>query len=317
MKFKDIFSISPKQFGLDSMKSIVPLILLFYLVPLFYENQFLFFLLAVMLIATNSLNVVYGFTGYLPFGFAVFIAFGAYTAGMVINFLHFPLILAIVAGGFSSVLLALVFTPLLKLNGAYFAIASLAAFEAVYNIYNNGVLKSLTGGPYGLDIHVAYTPNIDYAIVAIIAIISSLVILVIKRTNFGLVLQAIRDDRLAAGLMGINTLKFRTYAWIISSFFAGMAGSLLGIYLGFFYPSGVFDLTQFSILVIVFLIFGGKGTYLGPIIGTIVLFALYEFLTIYYPTYYLFVFGIIIIFLILFLPDGVTTIFSKRVKGVY
>lgn len=317
MKFNDIFSTTPKQFGMDSLKSIVPLILLFFLVPLLYENQFLFFLLAVLLIATNALNVVYGFTGYLPFGFAVFIAFGAYTAGMVINFLHFPLIMAIVSGGLSSVLLALVFTPLLKLNGAYFAIASLAAFEAVYNIYNNGALKSLTGGPYGLAIHVAYTPNLDYVIVAIIAILSSLVILVIKRTNLGLVLQAIRDDRLAAGLVGINTLKFRTYAWVISSFFAGMAGALIGIYLGFFYPSGLFDLTEFSILVIVFLIFGGKGTYLGPIIGTVILFALYEFLTLYYPTYYLLVFGIIIVFMILFLPDGVITIVSKRVKGVY
>lgn len=317
MKFNDIFSISPRQFGLDSLKSVIPLILLFFLVPLFYQDQFLFFLLAVLIIATNALNIVYGFTGYLPFGFAVFIAFGAYTAGMVINLLHFPLILAIIAGGGSSVLLALVFTPLLKLNGAYFAIASLAAFEVVYNIYNNGALKSLTGGPYGLSIHVAYTPNTDYLIVAFIAIVSSLVILVIKKTNLGLVLQAIRDDKLAASLVGINTLKFRTYAWVISSFFAGMAGSLIGIYLGFFYPSGVFDLTEFSILVIVFLIFGGKGTYLGPIIGTIVLFALYQFLTIYYPNYFLLVFGVIIVLLILFLPDGVIVLFSKRAKGVY
>jgi len=299
----------------DSAKSFVPLILLFVIGPIFYQDQFLFLLLAVLLVCTNALNIVYGFTGYLPFGFAVFVAFGAYTAAMTVNLLHFPVWLAVMSAGLASALLSLLFTPLLHLNGAYFAIASLAAFEAVYNIFQNGALVHITGGPYGIFPKVPYTPNLDYLTVVVLAIISSLAILFIKRSHFGLALQAIRDDKYAAETIGVNTSLLRTYAWVISTLITGVAGGMYGLYIGFFYPSGVFDLTQFSVLVIIFLIFGGRGTYLGPIIGTVVLFLLYQFLNLYYPNLYLLVFGIVIILVMLFLPDGVMSILQKRVKG--
>jgi len=300
----------------DAAKSIVPLIVLFVIAPLIYQDQFLFFLLAILLVCTNALNIVYGFTGYLPFGFAVFVAFGAYTAAMTVNLLHFPVWLAVVSAGLSSVLLSLVFTPLLRLNGAYFAIASLAAFEAVYNIYQNGALRNITGGPYGIFPKVPYTPNLDYITVVLLAIASSLLILFIKRSDFGLALQAIRDDRYAVETVGVNTLMMRTYAWVLSSLLTGLAGGMYGLYIGFFYPSGVFDLTQFSVLVIIFLIFGGRGTYLGPLIGTVILFLLYQFLNLSFPNLYLLVFGVIIILVMLFLPDGVISVLQKRVKGV-
>jgi branched-chain amino acid transport system permease protein len=270
-----------------------------------------------MLISVNSFNVIYGFTGYLPFGFAAFIAIGAYTAGMTVNILHFTLIPAILSGGLASLLLSLLLIPLLKLKGAYFAIASLAVFEALYYIYQNPALTGITGGPYGLFIHINYKPNIYYLIIVIMSIISSLVLLLLKKTNFGLALTAINDDNFSAGLSGINILKFRVYAWTLSTFMAGIAGAVFGIYIGFFYPSGVFDLTQFSVLIILFLMFGGKGSYLGPLIGTVILYILYQYLISSFPSYYLLVFGIIIIFVVLFLPNGVIYEINKKVREVF
>lgn len=317
MKFEDHFSTTPARFATDAMKTLIPLAVLFILGPFFYSDQYLFALLAVLITATNSLNIVYGFTGYLPFGFAVFIAFGAYTGAISINLLHFSLLESVLFGGLCSVVLSLLFTPLLKLNGAYFAIASLAAFEAIFYIFENGALTKITGGPYGISINIAYTPQLDYIIVIVVAIFSSLAILLIMRTNFGLALRAIKDERYSAEINGINTLKFRTYAWIISSFLTGLAGAMFGIYLGFFYPSGVFDLTEFSVLVIIFLIFGGKGTYIGPIFGSVILFFVYQYLIDFFPSYYLLVFGLLIIIVILFLPDGVIGVISKKFNGVF
>lgn len=317
MRFEHYFSTTPEKLAVDAMKTVIPLAALFLLGPFFYNDQYLFALLAVLITATNSLNIVYGFTGYLPFGFAVFISFGAYTGAISINLLHFSLIESVLFGGLCSVGLSLIFTPLLKLNGAYFAIASLAAFEAIYYIFENGALTKITGGPYGISINISYTPQLDYIIVSTVAIVSSIVILLILRTNFGLALRAIKDERYSAEVSGINTIKFRTYAWTLSSFLTGVAGAMFGIYLGFFYPSGVFDLTEFSVLVIIFLIFGGRGTYIGPIFGTVILFFVYQYLLEYFPSYYLLVFGLLIILVILFLPDGVIGVISRKVNGVF
>lgn len=317
MKFSSIIRVEPAVFGKDSLKSLIPVAVIFGLGPFFYQNQFFFFVLAVLLVLTNALNIVYGFTGYLPFGFAVFLAFGAYLTAMSINLLHLSVIVSLLIGGLSSVALSLLFTPLLRLSGAYFAIANLAVFETVYYIIGNLSLTKYTGGPYGIAPHAPYTPVADYVAIVILAAVSSLVILYIHHSNFGLALRAINDDRTSVELSGVNSHRFRTFAWIISTFFVGLAGGLYGIKLGFFYPEGVFDLTRFSVLIIIFLIFGGRGSYLGPIIGTVSLYLLYQEVTLNYPNFSLLVFGIIVILLILFLPNGVVSIVKKSVKEVF
>lgn len=317
MRFDSIVNVTPQVFGKDSLKTIIPIVILFALGPLMYHNQFFFFLLAVLLVATNSLNIVYGFTGYLPFGFAVFLAFGAYLTAMSINLLHLSAMISVLIGGLSSVGLSLLFTPLLKLSGAYFAIANLATFETVYYIMSNLSLTKWTGGPYGISPHTPYAPTIDYITIITLAVVSSLIILYIRHSNFGLALRAMNDDRSSVELSGVNSPRFRTYAWVISTFLVGVAGGMYGIYLGFFYPPGVFDLTQFSVMVIIFLIFGGRGSYLGPLIGTVVLFLVYQEVVLSYPNLSLLVFGVIVILLILFLPDGVVSLINKYYKEVF
>ena len=157
-----------------------------------------------------------------------------------------------------------------------------------------------------------YTPTADFIAIVAIALLSSIVVLFIHHSNFGLALRAIGDDRTSAEMSGIDTLRLRATAWGLSAFLMGIAGSLYGIDLGFFYPAGVFDLTHFSVLLIIFLIFGGKGSYLGPVVGTVLLYLVYEFVNFNYPNISLLVFGVIVVLLILFLQNGIV----PRLKSI-
>lgn len=305
-----------KSIFTDSLKLLVPLAVIFALGPVFTGNQSLLMELAVFIILADALNIIYGFTGYLPFGFGVFFGTGAYGTAIMITHYHFQPLAALPVGMAATLVLSLLFTPLLRLSGAYFAIASLAAFEVIYLAVGNTSLTFLTGGPYGLSFPQAYRPNLDYTITAIIAIVSALAVLFISRSYFGQALNAIREDRAAAELSGINTLLYRNYAWMISAVLSGLAGGLYGWYLGFFYPDAVFSLTDFSVLVIVFVVFGGKGTIYGPIIGTVALFALYELVTLYFGNFLLIIFGLLLILLILFLPNGVLPMVKKVYGGI-
>ncbi len=316
MNFKKWLTTDRKGLGKDAAALALPLALIFALGPVITGNQSILMELAVFIILADALNIIYGFTGYLPFGFGVFFGTGAYGTAIMISHYNFPVAAALAVGCVASLVLSLVFTPLLRLSGPYFAIASLAAFEVVYLVVGNTELTSLTGGPYGLSFIRAYSPNTDYAVTAVVAVFSAIIVLLISRSLFGTALKAIREDRFAVELAGVNSLLYRNYAWFLSALMSGLAGGLYGWYLGFFYPDAVFSLTEFSVLVIVFVVFGGKGTLFGPIVGTAALFALYEFIVLYFSGLLLIVFGILLILLILFLPNGVVPVVRKVYGGI-
>ncbi len=317
MNFRRFFLSNPKKISTDAALLIVPLAALFILGPMVITNQAIFMELAVYIMLADALNIVYGFTGYLPFGFGVFFAVGAYGTAILITHDAWPVGASIIAGACFAALLSLLFTPMLRLSGAYFAISSMAAFEAVYLIFSNTQLTFLTGGPYGITFTQVYNPNLDYMIAAILAAVSALVVLLISKSTFGIALRAIREDRFAVELSGVSSLRYRTYAWLISSFVSGIAGGLYGWYLGFFYPEAVFSLTDFSVLVIIFVLFGGRGTVYGPVIGTVILFLAYQLLSLYSANLLLIIFGVLLVLLVLFIPNGIEPLFRKIVKTIF
>ncbi|MBX8636658.1 MAG: branched-chain amino acid ABC transporter permease [Thermoplasmata archaeon] len=316
MNFNGLFLSGGKGIKTDAVKMVIPLAVIFVLGPVLTANQSILMELAVFIILADALNIVYGFTGYLPFGFGAFFAVGAYGTAIMIAHYSSPVALALLVGALLACLLALVFTPLLRLSGAYFAIASLAAFEVVYLAVSNTSLTSVTGGPYGISFIQAYSPNVDYAVTAVVAIVSALAVILLSRSYFGIALKAIKEDRFAVELAGVNSLRYRNYAWLLSALFSGLAGGLFGWYLGFFYPEAVFSLTDYSVLVIVFVLFGGRGTTFGPVIGTIILFATYEMLILYFSNLLLIIFGLLLVLLILFIPDGILPIIRKYYGGI-
>ncbi len=311
VNFRHFFLKDPKRMWPEASMLVAPLAVIFILGPDIYPNQSIFMELAVFIMLADALNIVYGYTGYLPFGFGVFFAVGAYGTAILISHASWQVAPAIIAGACLAALLSLLFTPMLRLSGAYFAISSLAAFEAFYLIFSNTQLTSLTGGPYGISFTQVYNANLDYTAAVVLAIASAIVVLVISKSTFGIALQAIREDRFAVELAGVSSLRYRTYAWLISSFISGLAGGLFGWYQGFFYPEAVFNLTEFSVLVIVFVLFGGKGTVFGPVVGTVILFLVYEILSLTLSNSLLIIFGLLLVVLVLFIPNGIEPLLRK------
>lgn len=268
---------------------------LFFALPSIYNNQALLFNMMVYLALAQGLNLLYGFTGYLPFGYVGFYGTGAYAASLLILFLHWTPILAVATGGIATVLVGLLLSPLLRLSGAYFSIA-------------NPDLTSITRGPYGIDLSSVYNPQASYYTMLAILLLATGLGLFLRRSRFGLSLEAIREDPISAGLAGVNVTRGRIIAWLMSALVAGLSGGAFAWYISVFYPQTVFDLSV-SVFAIVFVLSGGAATVLGPLIGTAVLYGLYNVIGISTPQYFQLTYGLLIVLLVLFLPAGLVSLF--------
>ena len=279
--------------------------------PFGYGNHLLLFNVVMFLTLAQGLNIIYGFTGYLPFGYVGFFGAGAYGFAIAVLQLHAPPIAALAVGGLASMALGLVLTPLLRLSGAYFAIANLAAAQAVYQVVSNPDLEWLTRGPYGITLSGVHDPVASYA--AAIAILAATLGLVawLRNARFGLALQAIKDDPVSAASAGIPVVRLRTAAWLLSALVAGLVGGVYAWTIGTFYPESVFDL-GISIFAIVFTLFGGAATLLGPLLGVVILYGLYNGIGISLPQYFQLIYGALIVGLVLFLPNGLVSLVTRR-----
>ncbi|EQD52292.1 inner-membrane translocator, partial [mine drainage metagenome] len=160
---------------------------------------------------------LYGFTGYLPFGYVGFYGIGAYGASLAMLDLHLAPVPALVFGMVVAVVLALILMPLLRLSGAYFSIASLAASQAIYYVISNPSLIGLTNGPYGISLAASYDATASYIAMAVILGLSVAIVLYLRRSRFGMTLQAIRDDPISAEMAGVSVVRERTIAWLLSA----------------------------------------------------------------------------------------------------
>src|SRR5277367_3317856 len=120
--------------------------------PSLYSNELMLFNFVMFLTLSQGLNIIYGFTGYLPFGYVGFFGAGAYGFALTVMHLHASPFVALAAGAAAAVLLAVILIPMLRLSGAYFAIANLAAAQALYQIVSNPALEDVTKGPYGVSL---------------------------------------------------------------------------------------------------------------------------------------------------------------------
>jgi branched-chain amino acid transport system permease protein len=214
----------------------------------------------------------------------------------------------------AALLLALLLTPLLRLSGAYFAIANLAASMAAFQIVSNPNLTDYTKGPYGVSLSGVYAPGFAYHTALAILAFTLAAVIYLRNSRFGLALQAIREDAVTAGMAGINVVRMRTLAWLLSALIAGLSGGVFAWYVSVFYPETVFS-TSFSIFAIVFALFGGVATVTGPILGVIILYGTYNAIGITAPQYFQLIYGLLIMALVLFLPDGLVSLLKRR--GIY
>lgn len=299
----------------DLVFVVVPLVVAALLVPFAYANQLLLFNFVMFLALAQGLNIIYGFTGYLPFGYVGFFGAGAYGFALAVMHLHWHPAAALVVAGVVAMLLGVVLTPLLRLSGAYFAIANLAASQAVYQIVSNPTLEEITKGPYGVSLAEVFAPSISYW--TAVGVMAAALVLVawLRNSRFGLGLQAIKDDPVSAAMAGVPVVRLRTIAWLLSALVAGLTGGVFAWQISVFYPEAVFDL-GISIFAVVFTLFGGSATLLGPVLGVLILYGIYNAIGITVPQYFQLIYGLLIMILVLFLPNGLMSLFSGRRRRV-
>ncbi len=279
--------------------------------PFLYSNELMLFNFVTFLALAQGLNIVYGFTGYLPFGYVGFYGAGAYGFALAVMHLHAPPLAAMAAGGAAALVLAVVLLPLLRLSGAYFAIASLAAAQAVYEVVSNPALENVTKGPYGVSLSGVFAPRFSYFVA--LAILGGAFALVVwlRNSRFGLALQAIREDPVSAASAGVSVVRGRTIAWLLSALVAGLVGAAFAWHISVFYPDTAFDLGV-SIFATVFVLFGGATTLTGPLLGVLILYGVYNWIGITVPQYFQFIYGALIVGLVLFLPNGLVSLLTAR-----
>lgn len=249
-----------------------------------------------------SLSLVTGYLGELALGHAGFMAVGAYTAGLITlnlnlpGLIEFPLAL-IVGGVFAGIIGVIIGIPALRLRGDYLGIITLGFGEIIRVILNN---TTITGGAKGLSGLPGYTNYIwAYWIMALTIII----IYLLMHSRHGRAIIAIRENEIAAESVGVPVAYYKTFAFAIAAFFAGIAGGVYGHYLTQLYPKKFNFLYSIEILVIVVL--GGMGSLKATIIAAIVLGFLSEYLR-EFAEYRMIIYSILLIVIILFKTKGFT-----------
>jgi branched-chain amino acid transport system permease protein len=285
---------------------VVPLLLGF--VPHLYNNMAFLTTMIVYVVLAQGVNVLYGFTGYLPFGYVGFFGAGAYGAAWSISYWHVPGVASLLIGAAAAVVIGVILSPLLRLSGAYFALATLAASQVLYYYVAN---EPWTFGESGTSLPEIFSSYGTYYVALVVMAVSIAVIVFVRDSHFGLSLRAIRSDPVSAAMAGINVVQARTLAWIISAALAGAAGAVWAIMTSAFYAQGPFDVT-ISLFAIIFALFGGVRTVLGPVIGAIVLYSLYQYIGVSNPQYFQLVYGVLIVVLVLFLPGGLSSLVGRR-----
>lgn len=246
-----------------------------------------------------SLSLIVGVLGELALGHAGFMSIGAYAGALVTLHLNLPVavdlpVAMIVGGGLAALFGVIIGVPVLRLKGDYLAIVTLGFGEIVKSIFN---FLTITGGAKGLSGIPRLTTYRSFTGIFILTVACVLIITNLVHSRHGRAFAAIRDNIIAAQATGIPVGRYKTMAFVISAFFAGIAGVLYAHNVGILLPTK-FDYNT-SIEILVMVVLGGMGSIRGSIIAAIVLTVLPELLR-SFADYRMLLYAIVLIALMLF-----------------
>jgi branched-chain amino acid transport system permease protein len=292
-----------------------------------HSQQEILVLLAINVLLVSSYRLL-TLTGEWSLAHVVIMGIGAYASALISKQLGLPVPVSMLLGASTAALLAFLLSfPLQRMKGFYFLIGSFAAGEIIRLIWKWSEMTWLFGGPKGiklippfpdielLSLSVDFYDPVNYYYLCLIVVTLSLFILYrIERSRIGLTFHAIHwQDKLAQSV-GVNTFRYRMLAFVISAFFAGLAGALYAHYVGTVNPN------RFSVedmvYVLIWAIVGGTATFYGPILGVIALTVLNEVVlrALDIDQMRPMLYGAILIVSILFLPKGLESVVPK-IKG--
>jgi branched-chain amino acid transport system permease protein len=296
------------------------LIVLPHLLSLSQQEILVLLVINVLLVCSYRLLTL---TGEWSLAHVVIMGVGAYGSALVAKRLAVPVPFAMLAGAAMAGLLAFLLSfPLFRMKGFYFLIGSFAAGEVIRLIWKWSELTWLFGGPKGIklippfpDIKLLsidfYNPVNYYYLCLIVVVVSLVVLYRVERSRIGLTFHAIHwQDKLAQSV-GVDVFRYRMLAFVISAFFAGLAGALYAHYVGTVNPNR-FDVEQ-MVYVLIWAIVGGTATFYGPIIGVVTLTILNEVVlrALGVDEMRPMLYGAILIVSILFLPNGLESLVPK------
>jgi branched-chain amino acid transport system permease protein len=278
-------------------------------IPL-YVNPYLVILLNTVLMyiaLTLSWAIFSGPTRYISLASAAFFGVGVYSCAVMGQVLPLPLV--IVFAGLVSLILALLMGFLtLRLRGMYFIIFTFGVGELLrhFLLWWETNMKGTVG---------RFVVSMDhmtvYYVMLIISAATLLTAHLIGRSRFGKALRAIGENEDAALHIGINVTYLKTITFATSAFFMGTAGTIMATRWTYIDPSIAFN-PLFSFMPVLMAIFGGIGQLYGPVLGAAIFALLEEILTTQFPYYYMLLFGIILVVVILFLPQGLVGLIRRK-----
>ncbi len=244
--------------------------------PFVFKNYYVYVAnyVAINIMVVVGLNLLVGYTGQISLGHAGFFAVGAYGTIALMTQAHFPFLAALISAGFIAAILGfLLGLPALRLEGPYLAIATLGFGVTITQIIGK---IDLLGGRQGLHapdlIVLGRHLNTDREFYFLVVPITVLLVLFARnltKTKVGRAFVAIRDAEIAAETIGVNLVMYKTLAFAISAFYAGVAGGLYAFVLRFIDPE-LFGLFM-SIMFLTMAVVGGLGSVMGPVAGAMLL----------------------------------------------
>lgn len=291
-------------------------IVVLFVLPLILPRFYIYLTSIILLtgLLATSLNLVLGYGGIFQFHHAVFYGVGAYATALMLTKSGLSPWLSFIVGplvsGFLSFIMGLICIRLSKL---YFGMLQISLGSLVWIIVYRWY--SFTGGDDG--IHgvplpdIISSPNSAYYFTLIVTAACLFVTYKMIRSPFGSALQGIRDNPVRSEMIGINVKRHQLLALIIAGFFAGVAGSLFIVVDNTVFPDMLFWTLSLEVLIMCLL--GGWFTFLGPMLGAAIIIMLRTFVSTY-TTYWALVLGVLMMFVIFFLPNGVLGYIEEKIK---
>ena len=287
-------------------------------VPLVITNQFILHvmtLIGIYIILAQSLNLIMGYAGQLALGHAAFWALGAYTSALLLLNTNVGFWVALLCGGLVSFAFgSLLAVASLRLLDDYLGLVALG-FGEIVRIF--ALQLDITRGPMGLPgippptiFGIALrTPVSRYYLIILLCVVVQFTIMRLIKSRFGRALQAIRDDELAARVMGVESFRYKVLAFAIAAFYAGVAGAFYASWIGFISP----DSFQFlhSAMFTAMITLGGLGTLWGGVLGAAILGSLPEIFR-GVAEFRFVIFGAIMVVMIILKPEGLLGVPTTR-----
>jgi len=293
------------------------LVLLAFL-PAFLDPYSLHMMILVMIyvVIATSWNILV-WTHQISLGHAAFFGIGAYTGALVFNAWKLPPYFDLLLGGVFASLSAVVLGIIcLRMAPWALAIATLAFAEAMKILVI--MLPGLTEGAEGVAIPPLFgggeaARTKGYYLIFGIASLCVLMAYFLKRSKLYYAFTAIHDDEEAASMLGINPTKYKVVAFTLSAFFVGIVGSFYAHYIAYIDPHAAFNIHT-SVEAQIMPLMGGLYTVAGPVVGAFILTLLGEYLRITIKEGYLIVYGVILVIVIFYLPQGLVGLAGKWMK---